>query len=76
MKPPKPLSVTDRQRFRELELQQAGTVPAGRVMFCRGRKVLDYADVADLVNVFNIPKGADTMCVSPADINDIKEWLA
>jgi hypothetical protein len=75
MKPAAVLSVTDRQRWRELELQRTGTVTPGRVMFCRGRKVLGYADVATLGNVFFIPKSADTLCVSLEDADEIKEWL-
>ena len=75
MKPDKPVaSVTERYRWRELELQRTGTVPAGRVMFCQGRKILGYADVATL-SVVRIPKGADVMCVSLADADDIKEWI-
>ncbi len=75
MKPPGTLGVTDRYRLKELTLQQAGTVPAGRVMWCRGRKVLGYNDVSQLGNIFAIPKGADTICVSAADFADVKEWL-
>lgn len=75
VKPP-PVKLTgDRQRWRELELQRTGTVTPGRVMFCRGRKVLGYADVATLGNIFMIPKGADTLCVALEDADDIKEWL-
>jgi hypothetical protein len=76
MKPPPLKLAGDRTVFRALELQQTGTVPAGRVMFCRGRKVLGYADVARLGNIFEIPKGADTICVSAADLQDVKEWIA
>lgn len=73
---PAPLKLAgDRLRFRELALLQVGTVPAGRVMWCHGRKVLGYADVAKLGNIFAIPKGADTLCVSASDFSDLKEWL-
>lgn len=75
MKPPRPISVTDRYRLKELALQQVGTVPTGRVMWCRDRKVMGFADIAELANVFSIPKGANTICVSPADFADVKEWL-
>jgi hypothetical protein len=75
MKPPPFKLDGDRTVFKALELLQLGTVPAGRVMWCRGRKVLGYADVAGLGNIFEIPKGADTMCVSAADITEVKEWL-
>jgi hypothetical protein len=50
-------------------------VPAGRVMFCRGRKILNYADVAVLAKIFQIPKGTTEICVSGADYADIKEWI-
>lgn len=75
MKPARAISVTDRTRLKELILQPTGTVPAGRVMWCRGRKVLGYAGVDDLANVFAIPKGTDTICVSQADFADVREWL-
>jgi hypothetical protein len=75
MKPAGTLSVTDRYRLKELELQMTGTVPPGRVMWCRGRQVLGYNDVSQLGNVFAIPKGADTLCVSGADFDDVKAWL-
>jgi hypothetical protein len=75
MKPAATISVTDRYRLKELSLEKAGTVTPGRVMFCRDRKVLSYGDVADLGNVFKIPKGANMLCVSPADYADVREWL-
>ena len=75
MKPTAIISVTDRYRLKELALQSTATVTPGRVMFCRDRKVLGYADVAELANVFKIPKGANTLCVSTADYPDIREWL-
>jgi hypothetical protein len=76
MKPPPFKLDGDRTVFKELELQATGTVPAGRVMWCRGRKVLGYADVAGLGNIFEIPRGCNTMCVSPADHADLLAWLA
>lgn len=75
MKPAAAISVTDRYRLKELALQSLGTIPHGRVMFCRDRKVLGYGDVADLANVFKIPKGANIICVSTADYPDVVEWL-
>lgn len=76
MKPTATLSVTDRQRWKGLELQRTGTVTPGRVMFCRGRKIMGYADVATLGDIFQIPKGADILCVSLEDADDIKAWIA
>jgi hypothetical protein len=75
MKPPGTLSITDRYRLKELELQQTGTVPPGRIMWCRDRQILGYGDVGELASVFNIRKGANTLCVSREDFSDIKEWL-
>jgi hypothetical protein len=75
VKPPPFKLAGDRTVFKELELQRTGTVTPGRVMFCRGRKILGYADVAALGNIFEIPKGADTLCVSLEDADDVKEWL-
>ena len=75
MRPAVNLSVTDRYRLKELILTKSMAVPAGRVMFCRGRKILNFADVAVLANIFQIPKGATEICVSAADHADIKEWI-
>jgi hypothetical protein len=75
MRPAASLSITDRYRLKELTLTKSMAVPAGRVMFSRGRKILNYADVAYLANIFKIPKGATEICVSAADYADIKEWI-
>ena len=75
MRPATTLTVTDRYKLKEFALKQLMTVPAGRVMFCRGRKILNFADVAVLANIFQIPKGATEICVSAADHADIKEWI-
>jgi hypothetical protein len=76
MKPPPFKLDGDRTVFKQLTLQHTNTVPAGRVMWCRGRQVLGYNDVSQLGNIFAIPKGADTLCVSPADYDEIMSWLA
>jgi hypothetical protein len=75
MKPDVALSITDRYRLKELTLEQSGTVPAGRVMWCRDRKVLGFGNVSDLPRIFGIPKGANRICLSAADFADVKEWL-
>jgi hypothetical protein len=69
------ISVTDRYRLKELDLSLSATVPAGRVMFCRGRKVLGYGDVAEIANVLKIPRGADTICLAETDYHRVKAWL-
>jgi hypothetical protein len=75
MKPAASLTLTDRYKLKEFTLRQLMTVPAGRVMFCRGRKILGYGDVADLAQIFIIPKGTTEICVSSADHADLKEWI-
>ena len=75
MKPATSLSITDRYRLKEITLTRSMAVPAGRVMFCKGRKIVSYADVPDLAQIFKIPKGTTEICVSAADHADIKEWI-
>jgi hypothetical protein len=75
VKPAAALSITDRYRLKELTLTLSMAVPAGRVMFCQGRKILTYADVIDLAQIFSIPRGATEICVSAADYADIKNWI-
>ena len=75
MKPATTLTVTDRYKLKEYALKPLGTVPAGRVMFCQGRKILGYANVPDLAQIFGIPRGTTEICVSSADYADIKEWI-
>lgn len=41
------LSVTDRCMLKALTLEQAQAVQPGRVMWCRGRKILGYGNVED-----------------------------
>jgi hypothetical protein len=75
MKPTGTLSVTDRYRLKELMLEHSAAVTPGRLLWCRGRKVLGYSNVDDLSNVFLIPKGANTIVLSFADFDDVKAWL-
>jgi hypothetical protein len=44
-------------------------------MFCKGRKIVSYADVGDLAQILKIPKGTTEICVSTVDYADIKEWI-
>lgn len=71
----KSLSVTDRQRLKELTLERTATVPPGKVMWCRDRKVLSFSKVDDLANVVAVPRLANRLCVSPSDYLTIKEWI-
>jgi hypothetical protein len=69
------LSNTDRWKLKELTLEQSSILPAGKIMYCRGRKILGYASFETIGNVFAIPQRADTLAVSSADYEQIKGWL-
>lgn len=75
MKPAAPFAKTDQQRMRSLTFERSQVPPPGRVMFCRGHRILSHGDVGKLGDFLYIPKEADTVCVSAADYNDVKEWL-
>lgn len=69
------LSVTDRYRLKELTLQESAVLPAGKVMWCQGRKILGYGSIDNLARVSAIPSRADTACISAADFRRIKDWI-
>lgn len=69
------LSVTDRYKLKALTLEQSQVLPAGKIWWCRGRAIVNYGTLADLGNVFAIPRSADTLCVAAADYETVKEWL-
>jgi hypothetical protein len=69
------LSVTQRHRLLDLKWEKSQAVPPGRVMLCRGRKVLGYCGVLDLPRVHLIAAKADTVCLAAADFDDVKGWL-
>ena len=69
------LSVTNRYRLKDLDWQESEIVPPGKVMFCKGRKVMGYAKVQELGRFSAIPTGADVACVAAADFEDVKRWL-
>lgn len=75
MKPTVPFQKADQLRLRQLKLEQSQVPGPGRVMFCRGRRVLGYGDVGKLGNARYIPDAADTVCVAMADFADVKEWI-
>jgi hypothetical protein len=75
MKPAGAFSAVDQTRFRRLALEPSQVPAPGRVMFCRGRKVLGYGDVSKLADFFYVPKDADTLCLSAADFVDVKGWI-
>jgi hypothetical protein len=69
------LGVTDRYTLKEFTLERSAGVIGGRLMWCRGRKIVGYGNVVDLPKIFAIPKGADTIVLSAADFDDVKAWL-
>jgi hypothetical protein len=75
MRPAVDFYKADQTRLRSLKLERSQVPAPGRVMFCRGRKVLGHGDVARLADFYHIPKNADTLCLSPADFDDVREWI-
>ncbi len=69
------LTVTDRYRLKELAWEQSQVVPPGKVMWCRGRRVLGYCKLADLPRVSLIPPGATAACLSGTDFGDVRAWI-
>lgn len=75
MRPAVPFTKADQMRLRQLKLAQSEVPGPGRLMFCRGRKILGYGDVSKLGDYRYIPDRADAVCLSAADYSDVKEWL-
>jgi hypothetical protein len=69
------LTVTERERLKALTFEKSGAVPPGRVMLCKGRKVVGYCNVAELSRTFIIAAQANTVCLSAEDFADVQEWL-
>ena len=69
-------SVTQRYKIKDLKWERSSAIIGGRLMFCRGRKILGYGSVENLHRVALIPPGADTLVVSAADYDDLKAWIA
>jgi hypothetical protein len=69
------LTVTQRYRLKDLAWQRSGVVPPGRAMLCKGRRVVGFCSVSELV-ARRIDVLADTVCLSAADFADVKRWLA
>lgn len=75
MQPAVPFSkVPDQFRLRSLKLEQSMVPQPGRVMFCRGRKIIGYGDVGELGERGVIPDAADTICIAAADFEDVRSW--
>lgn len=75
MTPAIPFSkVPDQYRLRSLKLEQSMVPQPGRVMFCRGHKIIGYGDVGKLGDVKAVPDAADTICISTADFEDVRSW--
>jgi len=69
------LTVTQRDRLRDLKWEKSQAVIAGRVMLCRGRHIVGYCNVDELANTKTIAAKADTVALSAADYDDVQEWL-
>jgi hypothetical protein len=70
------LTVTQRQRLKLLKLEERQVVIPGRVMLCKGARVVGYCDLDELANTKAIEALANTVCLSPADYADVMRWLA
>lgn len=70
------LQPTTRYRLRAMTLEISGVVPDGKVMWCRGRKVLGYGAVGELNKPHRIPDSADTACFSAKDYAVVMEQIA
>lgn len=62
-----PVSLRHRLAAAGIEITQAQVVQSGRVMWCHGRRVISYGDLANLASLSVYPRGADTACLSPQD---------
>lgn len=69
------LSVTQRYALKDMKLERSQAIPAGRVMFCQGRRVLGFADVTELHRARFLAPKADTLCLAAADFDDVKAWI-
>lgn len=75
MTPAVPFSKASEQtRLRFMKLESSMVPQPGRVMFCRGRKIIGYGDVGKLGDRGTIPDQADTICISAADFEDVRSW--
>lgn len=75
LRPATPFAKADQMRIRTLAFEQSQIPPAGRVMFCRGRRILGHGDVAKLGQLRYIPDEADTIRISVADYPDVQQWV-
>lgn len=69
------LSVTDRSALRALTLEKSAILQAGKVWFCRGRRIVTRSNFSLMGVAVVIPSNVDTICVSAADYPAVKEWL-
>jgi hypothetical protein len=70
------LTVTQRERLKMLTLEERQVVTPGRVMLCKGRRIVGYCNLDELANTKTIEAKANVICLSPADFADVKRWLA
>jgi hypothetical protein len=70
------LTITQRHKLLDLTWEKSDAVTPGRVMLCKGRRVVGFADVADLANPSAIAARCTTLVISRADFDDLKAWLS
>ncbi|HEX4114156.1 MAG TPA: hypothetical protein VH020_16605 [Stellaceae bacterium] len=69
------LTVTQRYALKDLAWEKSQAVTPGRVMLCKGRKIVGYCDVADLAHGSAIAARCNTVCLSASDYDDVQAWL-
>lgn len=69
------LTVTQRYLLKDLQWEKSQAVTPGRVMLCKGRRVVGYCDVAELGHAKMIAERCNTVCLSVADFDEVQAWL-
>ena len=69
------LTVTQRQRLRELKFVERQVVTPGRIMLEKRGRIVGYGNLDDLEKTKIIAGQADTVCLAPADFADVQAWL-
>lgn len=70
------LTITQRYMLKDMKLERSGAVPPGRIMLCKGRKVLRCSDLNELEHPKRLQlEGVNTVCVAGDDFDDVKRWI-
>ena len=62
-------------KVKVLALGDPAQLPPGRVMLCKGRRIVGYCNVEELAQAKTIAARASNVCVSPLDWPDLEAWL-